>query len=324
MLTMKNLFFLFLCLSANTVGAQTRVCTQYIRNAYTDSTFMGLPNPEEGSLYARCWIGSEYENFPDSNFTVTPPISTVKPPARFRVIEPVIEDVIDSVIEKRGTSEWILKIKQNKRIRILPPVYTTTTSAKEISPAFTRWTLARGDMNGLSQNPDDCTVFAFVEVPARYLTTTTRTELKPPRKIVGKDTLNLDSTELKRFGTVRIFTHKTTYYHQVLKSKGEVVVYDHYYDIKHPSPTKKLVRKGGFSEWKKCLCGCSRNGTRHPLHVQNVQKALKTRGYYKGKINNILDTKTKAAVVEFQKDNGLSIGSFDLQTMKALGVSAFD
>ena len=30
---------------------------------------------------------------------------------------------------------------------------------------------------------------------------------------------------------------------------------------------------------------------------------------------------TKSALVKFQKDNGLSIGSLDLQTLKALGVS---
>jgi hypothetical protein len=181
-------------------------------------------------------------------------------------------------------------------------------------------------MNGLSQNPDDCIVFAFAELPAQYETAMTRTELKPPRKIVDNDTLNLDSTELKRFGTMHKSTQKITYYHEVLQSIGRIIRYnDHFdYNIKYPTTTKKLVRSGGFSEWKECACGCAGGGSIEPLHVQNIQKALKARGYYKGKINNILDAKTKAAVVKFQKDNGLPIGAFDLQTMRALNVKAFE
>ena len=38
--------------------------------------------------------------------------------------------------------------------------------------------------------------------------------------------------------------------------------------------------------------------------------------------DNVLGINTKAALVKFQKDNGLPIGSLDFQTLKALGVAA--
>ncbi len=50
-----------------------------------------------------------------------------------------------------------------------------------------------------------------------------------------------------------------------------------------------------------------------------VQKELKLLGYYKGKINGILDKKTEKAVKLFQKDHGLKVdGIPGRKTRKAL------
>jgi hypothetical protein len=318
---MKKILFL-LCFATNMAVGQVRICSRYAGSTYKDSTFMGIKNAYAGTFYARCLIAPEYEIFPDSNFTVLPTIE-MPTKASFKVIEPVIEEIVDSIVAKSGV-EWILNPKQKipKGIKIIPPVYAVKSIQKEAVTAATQWIHRRGDMNGLSQNPDDCMVFGLVEIPAQYRTETTHQTLKPPRKVVGKDTINLDSTELKRFGIIKTYT--ITYLHQELKSKGEIII-NYEPNIKYLSPTKKLVRKGGVTEWKVCVCGCVGNLLqRNPLHIQNMQKALKARGYYKGKINNVLDALTKAALVKFQKDNGLPIGSFDLQTLKALGVEAFE
>ncbi|MEY4925601.1 MAG: hypothetical protein RI894_37 [Bacteroidota bacterium] len=170
-----------------------------------------------GKSYARCWIAPEYENFPDSNFTVSPQVAKAIPQKRFRVIEPVIGEKIDSVISRKDEQgEWLLNTKQKlpKQVKIIPPVYTLKQGSKEVTPAAVRLVYRRGDANGLSQNPDDCAVFAFIELLPQYDRITTRIELKPPRKIIGQDTIRLDNAELKRFGTFYKRVEKITYYHE--------------------------------------------------------------------------------------------------------------
>ncbi len=82
--------------------------------------------------------------------------------------------------------------------------------------------------------------------------------------------------------------------------------------------TKRSVsRKGVFSEWREVVCS---NKITANL-TQQVQRALRDRGYDPGPIDNVIGTKTKAALVKFQKDNGLPVGNLDMETLKALGVN---
>lgn len=55
--------------------------------------------------------------------------------------------------------------------------------------------------------------------------------------------------------------------------------------------------------------------------VKEIQLALKSRGYYTGNIDSIFGTRTKKAVIAFQKDNGLTPdGIVGKKTLKALGI----
>ena len=59
--------------------------------------------------------------------------------------------------------------------------------------------------------------------------------------------------------------------------------------------------------------------------VSSIQKALKNRGYYTGAIDGIYGTGTKNAVINFQRDNGLSAdGIAGKRTLAALGISGSD
>ena len=52
-----------------------------------------------------------------------------------------------------------------------------------------------------------------------------------------------------------------------------------------------------------------------------VQNALMSKGYkLEGHTENIFDEITKAALVDFQKKNGISVGQLDEETLKALGI----
>lgn len=57
--------------------------------------------------------------------------------------------------------------------------------------------------------------------------------------------------------------------------------------------------------------------------VRQIQQRLKNWGYYKGTVDGIYGTKTKAAVVSFQKKNGLTAdGICGPKTLAAIGLSS--
>ena len=57
--------------------------------------------------------------------------------------------------------------------------------------------------------------------------------------------------------------------------------------------------------------------------VKKIQTVLKSKGYYKGNIDGIFGTKTKNAVISFQKDKGLKAdGIAGEKTLKALGIKS--
>ncbi|MGN0451498.1 MAG: spore cortex-lytic enzyme [Acutalibacteraceae bacterium] len=69
------------------------------------------------------------------------------------------------------------------------------------------------------------------------------------------------------------------------------------------------------------VSGLSKVGSRSE-EVRAVQEALKNKGYYDYTVDGIFGTRTRSAVISFQKDNGLSPdGIAGEKTLKALGVS---
>lgn len=104
-----------------------------------------------------------------------------------------------------------------------------------------------------------------------------------------------------------------------------------YQEIKSPPPGKageetaiayttvtkrRLVKPGGFTEWREVLCGDQI--TSHT--IGQIQQALLNRGYDPGPIDSKLNERTKAALTKFQKDNSLPVGNLDMETLKKLGI----
>jgi hypothetical protein len=81
--------------------------------------------------------------------------------------------------------------------------------------------------------------------------------------------------------------------------------------------TKKFI-KSNMTEWKEVLCDSQVNSDL----FSKIKYALTAKGYDVGndKDSNILDSKVKAALKKFQKDNNLTQGILDFETIKLLGI----
>ncbi len=76
------------------------------------------------------------------------------------------------------------------------------------------------------------------------------------------------------------------------------------------------LKKGNWSQRREIFStGC---GRQTPL-IKNIQQRLKDLGYDVD-VNNRMETKTKAALTLFQKQNGLPVGQLDMRTIKMLEV----
>lgn len=75
-----------------------------------------------------------------------------------------------------------------------------------------------------------------------------------------------------------------------------------------------------FSICGVCVSALSKIGSRSQ-EVRDIQTVLQQKGYYNGGIDGIFGTKTKNAVIAFQRDNGLTAdGIAGPKTLKALGL----
>lgn len=72
------------------------------------------------------------------------------------------------------------------------------------------------------------------------------------------------------------------------------------------------------------VCGLSKVGSQSD-EVRQIQQALKQKGYYDYTVDGIFGTRTKKAVVAFQRDSGLAAdGIAGKNTLKALGIGGND
>jgi hypothetical protein len=286
------------------------------------------PNAEPGKCYAKCMIPDEYETVterikvkdastrietvPAVYETVTETALDKAASTRIEVIPAVFETVEERIMTKAAstrietvpavyetTSESVLKKAAGTRLIPVPAEYETVTERKEVAPATTKWVKRRADKNCLSANPDDCLVWCLVEVPAKY-ETITKTVLKTPA-----------TTK-----TVEIPAEYQTVTKQVVKTPAQTRTIEIPAEFKTVS-IRKLTKKGGFSEWREVICPKDVTTAR----ITQIQRALRDKGYNPGPIDNIFGAQTKAALIKFQKANGLPVGQLDTETLKALGVN---
>ena len=213
----------------------------------------------------------------------------------------------------------------------IPAEYGTRTYRKVKSPATTREIEIPAEYTSVTkrQIKTPATV-REVEIPAEYGTRTYR-KVKTPAttRVVEKDPIYKTVTKSVRQGCPDGYTDNGDDCTKVVEIPAEYSTRS-FRTVKAPAATReieipaeyatvtkrKLVKKGGFTEWREVLCGDQVTSEK----IRSIQRALRDRGYDPGPIDNILGVQTKAALTKFQKDNGLPIGQLDKETLKQLGV----
>lgn len=84
--------------------------------------------------------------------------------------------------------------------------------------------------------------------------------------------------------------------------------------------TKKIIKQGGFTEWREVVCSDKITSDL----VRHVHDSLLKAGYDTGTdwTDNVIGKETKAALVNFQRDNDLPVGQLDIETLKVMGISS--
>ncbi len=310
------------------IGAVALLAT--INLSAQDNPFGGgtPPKAELGTCYAKCYIPSQYE-------TVTEEIQTKGGATVLDVIPAEYELVTQRVMVKEATTEFISEPAVYENIteqilvkeagtRLVPvePVYETVTEKVLIKEASTRWTMKR-DENCMSANPDDCFVACYEEVPEQY-TTYTSSVLKSLARVSEEEFPAEYKTVTKRMvkSPARV-TERTipaeyvTVTKQVLKTPASSVENTIAPEFETISK-RKLVKAGEYSDWREILCDSK--VTKYT--IRQIQAALMTAGYDIGDagVDNVMGAKTRAALMQYQKDKGLPVGNLNLETLQDLGV----
>lgn len=287
----------------------------------------GPPDAQPGRCYTRCFVPDKYE-------TTTEDVEVRPPSTRIETVPAVYEWVEEKVLEREASkrievvpatykkvSEQVVLREASTKLVPVPAVYGKETEQVEISPASTRWVTKKGGLACRSKDPRDCETRCLEEVPARYRTVT-KTVVKSPATtkeieipaVYGTATRTVvDAPATTR--EIEIPAVYRTQRKQVLKaaaSSNEVTIPGERQTVTR----KKLVQKGGFSQWEEAPC----EDRMTTAKIRRIQEALKDKGYDPGPIDDVLGAQTKEALKKFQQAEGLPIGGLNLKTLAALGV----
>jgi hypothetical protein len=189
----------------------------------------------------------------------------------YAIIPPVFETYFDTIPQ----------IKTNIPIDADIEIVTNTF---EIKSTYYEWkqrtiedTLVYNYLKDEQLENSEFLLFLRTEVPAQYQTTTSCSK----EHDIYNEYITVEKKRLISYDNI-----------QKLSSKDEVF---------HPNQVVIEVSNGKWDEFREVIIS-----VRSSVKISDIQKALNKKGY-KCEINGILDTETKAALVRFQKDNGIPL-----------------
>ena len=310
-------FVLFFCvLSVNTF-------------AQNDIPFGDLPPTNEfGKCYAKCKAADVYETVTKQVLQKEASTKLIKVPAQYETVTETIMTkeggtnykVIPAVYET--VTETVMVAPERTVLKTIPAKYSNESRQVLVSEARGQWVKKRKGPNCFSENPDDCFIVCYEEVPAKYRTETykvlaaaastsqsvipakyktiTKRVVKEPARVVEVPVEPKYTTvSVKRLISPESTTQETI--PAVYKSVSE----------------RRLVSKGDYGIWTEILCASKQSDAK----VREVQTFLSGKGYNPGPIDGILGIQTQNALLQYQRDNSLPEGNMNLETLRHMGVS---
>ena len=294
-----------------------------------DIPFGDLPPTNEfGKCYAKCKIPDVYE-------TVTKQVLVKEASTRLKKVPAQYETQSETVMVKEGrvdlkvipatyrtVTETILTEPERVKVKTIPASYRTESRQILVSEARGQWVKKKKDPNCFSDNPEDCYVACYEEIPAKYRTETYKVLDQPARtveeaipakyttvtkRVIDQPARTVENPVDPQYKTVskRVLVSPETTTEELIPAEYKTV------------SERKLVKKGGFTVWTEILCA---NQTSTST-VRSIQKALNEMGYNAGPVDGVLGLRTQTALTQFQTDKGLPLGNLNLETLQALGVN---
>jgi len=286
------------------------------------------PTAELGKCYAKCYIPSQYE-------TTTEKVLVKPATKKLKVVPATFETITDKVLIKEAskklvvvpaeyetTTEKVVIQEASTKLVAVAAEYETTTEKVLIKEASTRWTMKK-DENCMSANPNDCFVACFEEIPEQY-TTYTSSVIKTPASTKTVDVPAKYKTITKRViktpattKTVDVPAEYKTISKKVVKTPATTTSVDS--DAEYKTVTKRaLVKAGEYSDWREVLC----SGDVTSDVNRQIQLALMNKGYDIGPAgaDNVLGGQSRAALMQYQRDNNLPVGNLNTETLDHMGV----
>lgn len=295
-----------------------------------DAPFSDMPPipTEYGKCYAKCRIPDQYEYYDTQVLVQDGRTKSHVVPAEYDYKEEtvMIKEASTKLIPVPAVYETVTEqvmIKEPGTKTITTPAkYETRSERVLVSEGQGRWVKKKKDTSCFSQNPEDCYVTCWEEVPAKYRTETKRVLVTPEEsktiELPGEYT-TLTRKVLRTPATtkeVEIPAEYKTIRKKVLVRPAETRTEETpavYKTLKE----KRLVKGGGYTDWVEILCG---NKTTSSV-VQRLQQALKSNGYDPGAIDGVMGGQTRAAMKKYQEDKGLPVGNMNMETLRSLGVN---
>jgi hypothetical protein len=287
------------------------------------------PQPSQyGKCYAKCKVADQYETVPVQVLVKEASSKTVTSPARYETIteQVLVKDASTKLVpvpaEYETVTEQVLIKESSTKLREIPPKYSTVSEKVLVQEAHGKWVKKKKSPSCLAQNPDDCYVMCWEEVPAKYRTETRKVITEPGRtetseipgqyKTITKKVLRSPATVKE----VTIPAEYSTITKKVLAEPArteEVTIPAEYKTVNE----KRLVKQGGFTRWVEIVCEQNVNNGL----IRSVQQALKDRGYDPGPIDGVMGSQTRSALERYQSANGLPLGNLNTETLSSLGVN---
>ena len=293
-----------------------------------DIPFDDLPPTQEfGKCYAKCKAADVYE-------TVSQQVLVKEASTKLSKVAAVFESGSERILVKEGrtdykvvpakyttTTERVMIRPEQRIVRTVPAKYRTETRSVLVSEARGQWVKKKKDPNCFSDNPEDCYIACYEEVPAKYRTekyqvldkaATTTEDVIPAKYTTVTKRVIAEPAKVIEVPVDAVYKNVPTKVLVTPESVSEVTIPAQYKTVNE----RRLIKKGGYSVWTEILCASKTSSST----VRGVQKALADKGYTVGPIDGVMGLQTQTALKQFQTDNGLPIGNLNIETLKALGL----